>query len=164
MFRKWQHIRWQASQNEHPTLFSVCPRLHLLPLSSWQICAKQCTVLLEGHVQNVHIAAFTFFQNTNLRTGSKGDKCSIEIPPWEFQHLQMKVGGRKKYLRNSSAPELAMSKKYRGLCGNIIPVERVPTYKIPGSWMAISLLLSPHGVLVSAFYFYLFFVSPALNQ
>ena len=120
---------WQASQNEHPTLFSVCPSLHLLPLSSCQICAKQCTVLLEGHVQNVHIAAFTFFQNTNLRTGSKGDKCSIEIPPWEFQHLQMKVGGRKKYLRNSSAPELAMSKKYRGLCGNIIPVERVPTYE-----------------------------------
>ena len=144
MFRKWQHIRWQASQNEHNHSSLCVPvpisfRSHL-PIS----VQKQCAVSLPKYslsCVNSHLAALqkvvSFYHHSNFREVSKPESMDIQnsdisllgVPSWEIQHLHMKVAGEKKYLLNSSAPELAMSQKCLRRCSNIIPVEKLSTHE-----------------------------------
>ena len=111
MSRKRQHIRWQASQNEHNHSSLCVPvpisfRSHL-PIS----VQKQCAVSLPKYslsCVNSHLAALqkvvSFYHHSNFREVSKPESMDIQnsdisllgVPSWEIEHLHMKVAGGEK--------------------------------------------------------------------
>ena len=90
MSRKWQHIRWQAPQNEHNHSSLCVPvpisfRSHL-PIS----VQKQCAVHLPKYslsCVNSHLAALqkvvSFYHHSNFREVSKPESMDIE----SFGHI-----------------------------------------------------------------------------
>ena len=163
MSRKWQHICWQAYENNHPTHFFVCNSPHLPTSVQNNVYVHQgCThgLLAREPLFKIYryVATFKLFEKWKC-----GDiDISYRNPSVRNSAFANESGWEKKYLRDSSAPSRI---------GNVAAATLSPWKGVPLMNPQLQILdghkPSPGGrpPMVSSFLpFYLFFVSPSLNQ
>ena len=131
MSRKWQHICWQAYENNHPTHFFVCNSPHLPTSVQNNVYVHQgCThgLLAREPLFKIYryVATFKLFEKWKC-----GDiDISYRNPSVRNSAFANESGWEKKYLRDSSAPSLP---NWQCRSSNLIPVERVSTHESPAA-------------------------------